>query len=81
MRGPVDPHTGWVVDFFEVERALEPLLLQLDHFTLNDIPGLDNPTCEVLAAWMWRRLEAQLAGLAAVVVHETDRHRCVYTGA
>jgi 6-pyruvoyltetrahydropterin/6-carboxytetrahydropterin synthase len=78
--GDVDPHTGWVMDFAELARAFEPLHDQLDHRYLNEIDGLANPTSEVLAEWIWDRLEPRLAGLDAVVVHETCTSGCVHRG-
>jgi 6-pyruvoyltetrahydropterin/6-carboxytetrahydropterin synthase len=78
--GPVDHHTGWVVDFAEIVAAFEPLRLQLDHRCLNEIAGLDNPTSEVLACWMWERLRPVLPQLRAVEVKEMPQLGCVYRG-
>ena len=71
VAGPVDPHYGWVMDFAEIKRAFEPLFDRLDHRYLNDVPGLENPTSEHLARWIWRELKPGLPQLARVVVHET----------
>jgi len=78
--GPVDPVTGWVIDFAEIKRAFAPLFDTLDHNYLNDIPGLDNPTSERLAQWIWHHLVAALPGLSRVVVHETCTSGCTYRG-
>ncbi len=80
VEGEVDPETGWVVDFAEIARAWEPLGDVLDHRYLNEIDGLDNPTSEVLARWIWDRLRVGLAGLDSIVVHETCTSGCVYRG-
>jgi 6-pyruvoyltetrahydropterin/6-carboxytetrahydropterin synthase len=80
VRGPVDPHAGWVVDFAEVAEACEPLRQQLDHHHLNEVPGLDNPTSEVLARWIWDRLAPALPGLSRVVVQETCTSGAEYLG-
>jgi len=80
VRGPVDPHTGWLMDFGELKAAWAPLDAQLDHFYLNDIDGLENPTSEVLAKWIWDRLVVTLPQLSAVQVHETCTSGCVYRG-
>lgn len=80
VEGAVDPHTGWVMDFAEVTRAFEPLHRELDHHYLNDVPGLENPTSENLARWVWRRLEPVLPGLAEVAVHETCTAGVRYRG-
>jgi 6-pyruvoyltetrahydropterin/6-carboxytetrahydropterin synthase len=71
VSGAVDERLGWVMDFAEVKAAFEPLFQQLDHRYLNDVPGLENPTSENLARWIWQRLASALPLLSAVVVHET----------
>jgi 6-pyruvoyltetrahydropterin/6-carboxytetrahydropterin synthase len=71
VQGPLHPVLGWVMDFAEVKEAFDPLFRQLDHHYLNDVPGLENPTSEHLARWIWQRLQPVLPQLSAVVVHET----------
>jgi 6-pyruvoyltetrahydropterin/6-carboxytetrahydropterin synthase len=71
LSGPVDARTGFVVDFFEIEEAFGPLLKKLDHHFLNDIPGLENPTAENIAIWIWDRTKSRLPQLCAVKVYET----------
>ncbi|WP_250626520.1 6-carboxytetrahydropterin synthase QueD [Pinirhizobacter soli] len=71
VEGPVDAHTGWVMDFADIKSAFAPLYDQLDHHYLNDIEGLENPTSENLARWIFQRLRPSLPGLDQVVVHET----------
>ena len=68
--------TGWVMDFSEIKAAFAPLHAQLDHNYLNDVPGLENPTSERLAAWIWEQLAATLPLLSEVVVHETCTSGC-----
>jgi 6-pyruvoyltetrahydropterin/6-carboxytetrahydropterin synthase len=80
VRGPVDAHAGWVLDFAELTRAFEPLHERLDHRYLNEIAGLENPTSEVLARWLWRELRTALPGLASIEVRETCTSGCVYRG-
>jgi 6-pyruvoyltetrahydropterin/6-carboxytetrahydropterin synthase len=80
VRGECDPHLGWLMDYAEIARRFQPLWEQLDHRYLNEIPGLENPTSEVLAAWIWQRLKPVLPELAEVVVAETCTARCVYRG-
>jgi 6-pyruvoyltetrahydropterin/6-carboxytetrahydropterin synthase len=81
VQGPVDEHLGWVMDFADVKSAFEPLFLQLDHQYLNDVPGLENPTSENLARWIWRELQPRLPRLSRVVVHETCTSGCSFSGA
>jgi len=71
VEGSVDAHTGWVMDFADIKSAFAPLYDQLDHHYLNDIDGLENPTSENLARWIFQRLQPALPGLDQVVVHET----------
>ena len=80
VRGPVDGRLGWVMDFAQIKQAFEPLHEQLDHRYLNDVDGLDNPTSEQLARWIWLRLKPSLPLLARVVVHETCTSGCAYQG-
>lgn len=71
LEGPVDPCTGFVVDFFDVEHAFAPLLEQLDHNCLNDVQGLENPTAENISVWIWDRMKPSLPLLTGVIVYET----------
>lgn len=80
VEGEVDADTGWLMDFAEMDEHVDPLVRKLDHCTLNDIDGLENPTCEVLAGWLWERLAPRLPGLVEIVVSETRESRCVYRG-
>jgi 6-pyruvoyltetrahydropterin/6-carboxytetrahydropterin synthase len=78
--GPVGEQSGWVQDFADLSCAMRPVLARLDHYYLNEIEGLENPTSEVLARWIWQRLLPGLPGLAQVVVRETCTSGCVYRG-
>ncbi len=80
VTGPINPVKGWVIDFADLDAAFEPLRTQLDHRYLNDIPGLENPTSERMAEWIWHQLKPGLPGLSKLVVHETHRSGCVYMG-
>lgn len=80
LEGEVDARTGWHRDFADVDEAVAPLFAELDHRYLNDVPGLENPTSEVLARWLFERLRPELPTLAGVTVHETCSARCTYRG-
>lgn len=80
VQGPVDPATGWVVDFAELSAAFRPVHEALDHRYLNDVAGLENPTSERLAEWVWARVKPELALLSAVVIRETCTSGCRYSG-
>jgi 6-pyruvoyltetrahydropterin/6-carboxytetrahydropterin synthase len=78
--GPVDEPAGWVRDFADLSCAMRPVIDRLDHYYLNEVEGLDNPTSEVLARWIWVRLQTALPELSQVVVSETCTTGCVYRG-
>ncbi|MHB1862846.1 MAG: 6-carboxytetrahydropterin synthase QueD [Gemmatimonadaceae bacterium] len=80
VSGPVAEREGWVMDFAEIKSAFQPIRDQLDHYYLNDIEGLENPTSEVLARWIWTRLVVRLPGLSQLVVRETCTAGCIYRG-
>jgi len=80
VEGPVGPATGWVMDYADLKAAFEPLFERLDHSYLNEIPGLENPTSERLALWVWAELQPRLPGLTEVVVAETCTSCCIYRG-
>lgn len=81
VAGDVDGHSGWVQDFGDLKLAFKPLEEALDHHYLNEVPGLENPTSEVLSKWIWDRLIDQLPKLSSVSVRETCTSGCIYRGA
>jgi 6-pyruvoyltetrahydropterin/6-carboxytetrahydropterin synthase len=80
IRGPVDEARGWVADFAEIDQAFTPVHETLDHHYLNEVEGLENPTSENLARWLWQRLRPSLPGLCRVEVSETCNTGCTYNG-
>jgi len=80
VRGPLGAETGWVQDFAELKDAFAPLHRVLDHNYLNEIPGLENPTSEVIARWIWQQLQPALPALCRVLVRETCTSGCIYEG-
>lgn len=80
VAGPVAAEKGWVMDFGDIKRAMQPILDELDHRNLGEIPGLANPTSEMLARFIWDRVQPALEGLSAVVVWESETSRCIYRG-
>src|SRR4051812_26893989 len=80
LSGEVDPLLGWIVDFADVKDVVKPIIDRLDHYYLNDIEGLENPTSENLARWIWQQLVADLPALARILVRETCTTGCVYEG-
>jgi 6-pyruvoyltetrahydropterin/6-carboxytetrahydropterin synthase len=80
VRGDLDSTLGWVCDFADLGAAWAPLHDALDHRYLNDVAGLENPTSEILARWIWERLAPALPGLTRIVVQETCTTGCIYEG-
>jgi len=80
VAGPVDADKGWVMDFGEIRKAVQPILDDLDHRMLSDVPGLENSTSELICKYVWDRLKPALPALSAVTVWESDTSRCLYRG-
>jgi 6-pyruvoyltetrahydropterin/6-carboxytetrahydropterin synthase len=80
LEGPIGGTSGWVTDFADVSAVVSPIVDQLDHRLLNDIEGLDNPTSEVIAHWLWTRIAPDLPGIVAVEVRETCTSGVIYRG-
>jgi 6-pyruvoyltetrahydropterin/6-carboxytetrahydropterin synthase len=81
VTGDIDESAGWIIDFADIKAAFKPLLEQLDHNYLNEIEGLENPTSEHIAIWIWDRLKPRLPQLSKVVVRETCTSGAIYRGA
>ncbi len=80
IQGPIQPETGWVMDFSELDSHVQTLRGELDHRVLNEVAGLENPTTELLARWIWQRLQPSVPGLSRIVIQENPNSGCVYTG-
>jgi 6-pyruvoyltetrahydropterin/6-carboxytetrahydropterin synthase len=80
LEGPLDPVLGWVQDFADIKKVWKPLEEQLDHHLLNDIPGLENPTAEWIAVWIWEKLAPALPQLHRIDVFETPSSGVSYFG-
>jgi len=80
VSGDMNEEAGWVVDFSDLKSAFKPLYNQLDHSYLNDHEGLENPTSENLARWIWAHLKPDLPLLSSIVINETCTSGCVYKG-
>lgn len=80
VEGTPCPQSGWIMDFSDIKAAFQPIYERLDHHYLNDVPGLDNPTSENLARWIWYALKPSLPALSEVHVQETCTSGCRYRG-
>ncbi|MEH6518456.1 MAG: 6-carboxytetrahydropterin synthase QueD [Halioglobus sp.] len=80
LEGEAAEPSGWVMDFSELKATFKPVLEKLDHYYLNDIPGLENPTSENIARWIWQSLQPTLPQLSAIEIRETCTSGCIYRG-
>ncbi len=80
VTGAVSDELGWVMDFADIGLVFKPLFDVLDHRFLNEIEGLENPTSENLARWIWQRLKVDLPQLDKIVIRETCNSACIYRG-
>ena len=80
VEGDVDRAKGYLIDYGDIKKAAEPLVKRLDHYYLNEIEGLENPTSEALAKWLYDRLKPTLPHLSAIIVYETCTSVCEYRG-
>lgn len=80
LKGVPDPQLGWVMDFAELKHVVKPVVAILDHKCMNDIQGLENPTCELIAVWIWQQLKPSLPLLSKIELHETPTSGTVYEG-
>src|SRR5580704_12992963 len=60
VAGQLDAELGWVMDFADIKSAFAPVFERIDHRYLNEVPGLENPTSEHLARWIWHALKPRL---------------------
>ena len=80
VEGDVDPAQGYLIDFADIKAAIKPVEERLDHYLLNEIPGLENPTAEILSKWIYDQLKPSLDLLACIRVHETCTSTAEYRG-
>ncbi len=80
ITGRVDENLGWVMDFARVKEIVNSILDEVDHKLLNNIPGLQNPTCEILTIWLWNKIKAFIPQLSKIELYETPNSGTVYEG-
>lgn len=80
IEGEPDPHIGWVADFADIKAVISPIVDRIDHKVLNNIEGLENPTCERIAIWLWEQIKPLLPALSRIELHETPTSGVVYRG-
>ena len=81
VSGELDAERNWVCDYADITEVVAPIIDGvLDHRYLNEIEGLENPTSEGIAVWLWERIKPELPGLSRIIVHETCTARAIYSG-
>jgi 6-pyruvoyltetrahydropterin/6-carboxytetrahydropterin synthase len=80
VEGDIEPAKGYLIDYGDIKQAVDPIVKRLDHYYLNDIKGLENPTSEMLAIWLWNQIKPKLPQLAKIIVRETCTSVCEYEG-
>ena len=80
LESEIDSEMGWVMDFADVKEIMNPVMTQIDHKFLNDIEGLENPTCEIFVKWIWDRLIGSMPQLVKIELYETPTSGAIYEG-
>ena len=81
VRGNPDPNTGFVEDFGRIESVCADIRKALDHRMLNEIQGLEKPSLESIAVWIWTELAPRLGSLSRITVRRDSMGQsCTYTG-
>jgi 6-pyruvoyltetrahydropterin/6-carboxytetrahydropterin synthase len=80
VEGDLEKTLEWVMDFAEMKGVIDPVVKSIDHKLLNNISGLENPTCEIIAVWLWNKIKPSLPLMTKIELHETPTSGAVYEG-
>jgi len=80
IEGGLDEHLGWVIDFSDMKNVIGDVIELVDHKFLNNIEGLENPTCELLAVWLWDKIKPSIPMLQRIELNETPTSGVIYVG-
>lgn len=80
VSGNPDPFYGWLIDFNILKQKMAEILKAVDHQVLNEVKGLENPTCELFARWLWDKIKPEISGLSKIELNETPTSGVIYTG-
>jgi 6-pyruvoyltetrahydropterin/6-carboxytetrahydropterin synthase len=80
ISGAPEPYSGWILDYTDLKKGINPLIDMLDHKILNDIPGLENPTSEQVSIWLWDKIKPVFPGLIRIELNETPSSGVIYEG-
>lgn len=78
--GEINEKLGWIMDFSDIKAVVNPIIGRIDHKLLNDIEGLENPTCELVAIWLWHKIKSEVPQLSKIKLYETPTSGVIYTG-
>ena len=78
LKGEADARLAWVIDYGDIQSLMMPILNRIDHRTLNEVPGLENPTTEMLTKWVYDEALQVLPLLTRVTIAETALTECSY---
>jgi len=80
IEGNLDKKLDWIMDFTEIKGVIKPIIESIDHKLLNNLSGLENPTCEVLVMWLWNKIKPKIPLLTKIILNETPTSGTVYEG-
>lgn len=78
LQGSLDAKIGWLKDYHEIKKIVAPILAELDHRVLNEVPGLENPTSEKIAIYLFNKLNPLIEELVQIQISETMDTECSY---
>jgi 6-pyruvoyltetrahydropterin/6-carboxytetrahydropterin synthase len=68
------------IDYDHLDALWAPIAAEINYRCLNDVPGLSNPTSEMISSWLWERLKPELPAMSWVTVYETASCGATYDG-
>lgn len=80
FEGKIDEKLGWIMDFSEIKRVVDPIIECIDHKLLNEVEGLENPTCELIAIWLWDKIRLKIPQLSRIKLFETPTSGVIFEG-
>lgn len=78
--GNISPDMGWIIDYSEIKNVVTPILKLVDHQFLNEVEGLENPTCELICIWLWKKIKPLITELKRIELKETPTSGAIYEG-
>ena len=80
ISGNPDKKNNWIINYDEIDNIIIPIVNQLDHRTLNEISGLENPTAENIAKWFWKKIKKKIINLTSIEIYRPRIGGCIYEG-